>query len=309
MKLNNLFKILFVIYACCSGSAFAENTRKPGFEFFDHVYSINLEHCVDRKKHIINEFARVGIKNYEIFKAVDKNSPEVAFWMKSGFVKRYPPCFRCNKNRCACKNNVLVKSQIGNWLSFIHVFKDIVEKDYEFVLITEDDVKFVDNAPEIFAKLINKQNFARYNIDLNKPILIRFEKRGEIGDGINKIGFTKDATMSNACFMVNKQFAKSFLANLQQIDRTSDMYLQVQLLKLDPTIQHFSAFPQPAYQLSENAIYPRFKTTADNTQQRFRSEIHSPEDLVKNKKDKRRIEYHEYLIKKYLAFITGIGAS
>ena len=44
---------------------------------FDHIYVLNLEESVDRKEHIIKEFNRVGINEYEFFKASHYNSDEV----------------------------------------------------------------------------------------------------------------------------------------------------------------------------------------------------------------------------------------
>ena len=94
----------------------------------EKVYVINLDHCKDRKKHIINEFKQNNINNYEFFTAVHKNSVFVKNLMKTEFVKKFPPCFRCNKNKCDCENNILIKSQIGNWCSFIKLINNIIEK-------------------------------------------------------------------------------------------------------------------------------------------------------------------------------------
>lgn len=61
----------------------------------DKVYVINLKSCYDRKKHIEQEFARLKIEEYEIFEATDKDSKQVQNIMKTNFVKKFPPCFRC----------------------------------------------------------------------------------------------------------------------------------------------------------------------------------------------------------------------
>jgi hypothetical protein len=44
---------------------------------FDNIYVLNLEKSSDRREHINNEFKRVGIENYEFFKATPHDSPEV----------------------------------------------------------------------------------------------------------------------------------------------------------------------------------------------------------------------------------------
>ena len=114
------------------------------------------------------------------FDAVDKNSNEVKEKMKSGYVKKFPPCFRCQKNECNCSNNVLIDSQVGNWCSFIKIMNEIKENDYgpeDMIMICEDDLKFGVNATSSFNLMINLLNFDKYNVKLNKPILIRAEDR------------------------------------------------------------------------------------------------------------------------------------
>lgn len=120
------------------------------FDLIQKIYVINLKKCLDRKEHIIEEFKRVGITEYEIFEATDKDSDEVKNMMKSDFVMKFPPCFRCYRNICQCYNNVLIKNQIGNWCSFINIMNDIIQKNYSsLVMICEDDIKFTENGMSI----------------------------------------------------------------------------------------------------------------------------------------------------------------
>ena len=95
----------------------------------ENVYVINLERCKDRKQHIIKEFKKNGLTKYEFFKAVDKDDKQVKDMMKTDYVKKFPPCFRCAKFVCNCNNNVLIPQQIGNWCSFINLMKHIVKKN------------------------------------------------------------------------------------------------------------------------------------------------------------------------------------
>ena len=188
------------------------------------IYVINLKSCVNRKEHIKQEFKRVGINEYEIFEATDKDSIEVRNMIKSDFVKKFPPCFRCDKNECDDENNVLISSQIGNWCSFINVMNDIIKNDLkDLIMICEDDIKFSEDSMYIFNNMITNNNLKKYNIDYEKPILIRAEQRGEF-TLLNNLRLTKKVTMSNACFLINKAFALSFINNLKVIDTTSDIY-------------------------------------------------------------------------------------
>jgi hypothetical protein len=61
---------------------------------------------------------------------------------------------------------------------------------------------------------------------------------------------TKEIIMANPCFIVNRQFAESFIDNLSQINTTSDIYIHNNLVKKDKTIQNFTIIPQIAYELS-----------------------------------------------------------
>jgi GR25 family glycosyltransferase involved in LPS biosynthesis len=251
------------------------------------IYIINLKSSIDRKLHIINEFNRVQIKDYEIFEAIDKDSQEVTDILNSDFVVKFPPCFRCLKNECNCDNNMLITHQIGNWCSFINIMKKIVENQYDnLIMICEDDIKFTDDWKYITDSLINEHNFKKYNIVLSKPLLIRLEQRGE-HPLLSELKFTNNKSMSNACFVINKQYALSFLTNLKIINCTSDIYIHRNILLIDDTIQHFTAHPSPIYQLS------------DNKNAKFYSLIHpkciDDYDIERNKIHIKRIEYKKFL--------------
>ena len=96
--------------------------------------------------------------------------------------------------------------------------------------------------------------------------------------------------MSNACFLINKAFALSFINNLKVIDTTSDIYLQRKILQYDKNIQHFTIEPSPVYQLSdnENAI--------------FKSEIHpkgiNKEDKIRAQNHKKKIDIHRIIFER-----------
>ena len=271
-------------------------------KLINKVYVINLKSCSDRKEHIKQEFNRVKIINYEIFEAIDKDSLEVQNMMKTNFVKKFPSCFRCNKNKCGCSNNVLIKHQIGNWCSFINVMKDIIKNNYEnLIMICEDDIKFTDDGMDILNKMIKMENLEQYNVNFEKPILIRAEQRGSFPP-LNNIKLTKKITMSNACFIINKFYAESFINNLKIIDRTSDMYLQRKILQYDKNIQHFTIEPSPAYQLS------------DNNNAIFKSEIHpkgiNKEDRIKAQNHFKRVDISKYnIVTSYYFNIIGIRKS
>ena len=268
----------------------------------ENVYVINLERCKDRKQHIIKEFKKNGLTKYEFFKAVDKDDKQVKDMMKTDYVKKFPPCFRCAKFVCNCNNNVLIPQQIGNWCSFINLMKHIVEKKYtNLVMICEDDIKFTNFGVGVISKMINTQSFKRYNINMNRPLLIRCEQRGP-QRSLNQLRFTKKIVMSNACFIVNTEYAKLFLKKLVVINKTSDMFIQNSIIKNNKVIQHFTIDPAPAYQLS------------DNNNAKFVSEIHPKGinnlDKIRAKSHFKKVRVEKYIyVTKYYFNIFGMRKS
>lgn len=253
------------------------------------IYVINLERCIDRKKHIIQEFRRVNFNDYEIFEATDKDDVQVKNMMDTNYVKKFPPCFKCNKNRCKCTNNVLIKHQIGNWCSFINIMKDIIKNDYDnLIMICEDDIKFTKNGLYILNYVITKYRLGRYKIDLKKPVLIRAgSKIGNRHNLKHVPKLVKKIIMSNPCFICNKYFAESFIENLKIINTTSDLFIHRDILLLDKSIQSFTILPQPIYELSCG----KFK--------KFKSEIHpknlNKNDRIREKNHIKKIFYKEFL--------------
>ena len=217
------------------------------------IYVIHLKKSIEREIHFKEEFKKMNILNYEVFNATEHTDEDVKEKITSGFVKKFPPCFRCNKMTCNCKNKVLCPRQIGNWCSFINVMKKIInDKTDGLIMICEDDIKFMNNYPVLIKKLLRYTTFNNYKIDINKPLLIRLGNSLAVKLDNNAINIilTNEILMANPCFIINRQFAESFINNLSQINTTSDMYIHKNLIKKDKTIQSFTIIPQLAHELS-----------------------------------------------------------
>jgi len=248
-------------------------------DIFNHIYVINLKKCTDRKEHIEKEFNRVGIVNYEFFEATPHDSIDSINLYNGPFVKKFPNCFRCGLKRCSCENNYLTPFQIANWHSFIRVFTDIINNKYNFVLICEDDIVFSHQYKRIIDKLLSKQNFKNYRIDMNKPLLIR------LGTAFNPSNhnsrdepmFIKNYSLCNPCFAINKHMALIYLKYLKIIDYHSDVYIHQKIPKNIKGIQFFTMYPYPIYELS-----------FVKSKQKF-------ESVVRPNNGIRRLEYKEFL--------------
>ena len=246
---------------------------------FDHIYVINLKKSVDRREHIVNEFKRVGIDKYEFFEAVAHDSEDVINLKKSGFVKEFPSCFRCLKDRCNCENNFLTPYQLGNWCSFIKLFHDILNNKYNFVLICEDDIIFSHQHKRIIDKLLSKQTFNSYRIDMKKPLLIRMGTAFNPDNHNSNANpmFLRNYSLCNPCFAINKEMAFVYLKYLK-INYHSDVYFHQQIPKGIKGIQFFTMYPYPVYELS-----------FVKSKQKFESQ-------VRPKNAFRRMEYKEFLL-------------
>jgi GR25 family glycosyltransferase involved in LPS biosynthesis len=248
-------------------------------KIFDHIYVLNLKESLDRKNHIENEFKRVNITKYDFFEATPYYSDEVKNLMNSNYVKKFPNCFRCNKKRCLCENNFLTTFQIANWCSFINIFKDIIKNNYNFVLICEDDIVFTFQYERIINKLLSTYTFKQYNIDMNKPLLLR------LGTAFNPLNhnskdeaiYLKNFSLCNPCFAINKSMAIVYLYYLKIIDYHSDIYFHKKIPKNIKNVQYFTMYPYPVYELS------------------FVKEKQKFESLIRPNNQIRRIEYKEFL--------------
>ena len=95
--------------------------------FVDKVYIINLERRSDRKKKIIEELNKVGIKNYEFINAVDGNDSKIQNLYK-----------KLKKNKSKIKS----AGHLGCLLSHKKALKKAYSSKLNQILILEDDVFF-----------------------------------------------------------------------------------------------------------------------------------------------------------------------
>jgi len=246
---------------------------------FDHIYVLNLKESIDRKIHIETEFKRVGIDKYQFFEATPYDSEEVKKLMDSQFVKKFPNCFRCNLKRCLCENNFLTPFQIGNWCSFLNIFRDILKNNYKFVLICEDDIVFTFQHERIINNLLSRKTFNKYRINMDKPLLIRLGTAfNELNHNSNSEPFyLKNYSLCNPCFAINKEMAYVYLKYLKIIDYHSDIYFHKKIPMNIKGVQFFTMYPYPVYELS----FVKSKKKFDS--------------LIRPNNSFRRMEYKEFL--------------
>jgi GR25 family glycosyltransferase involved in LPS biosynthesis len=121
----------------------------------DQIYLINLERSKDRLEHFMNEVEKHQIDKSKltIFKAIDAKTHE--------FTKEEEELLSNNNN---------LKTVKCNFLSHYYCWKDSIEKGYNYTLIVQDDVYFVNNICKKLDDIINHfpENAEIINIGLHK---------------------------------------------------------------------------------------------------------------------------------------------
>lgn len=230
------------------------------WELFDMIYVINLNQCADRREHIRSEFRRVGIPDdkYLIVPAVDGDrSDRIKAILKNRGVEKLE-----NDLYTHWKN--LNKYQMANWCSYIKVWEDVAKREYEIVMICEDDITFTDYYKPVVETLFNYEYLLQTGIDPAKPLLIG------VGSGYQKKvhncrGKKVELTMNNPsktrdcnpCHIINLPMAKLLIENTGVIDRASDVFIHH---KIGDKVQHYWAVPEPVYELSWNPLVKKFES-------------------------------------------------
>jgi FkbM family methyltransferase len=240
------------------------------------VLSLSID--TERRHYIRKHFLENGIDNFEFFDAVDKNDSQVLEAYSKGIVRSYPTCFRCNKENCKCANNIIIPQQVGNWLSFVGIWKKLQTEDGLF-LICEDDVAFHKNA-------ITLLNQSLKHFSSNDKVLLRLVSSGTDPfltlDKRLPLKLTDQVVMSNAAYIVSGEMVRHILSKFEKIEHTSDVWLH-SLIATDPEVTCLSVFPLLGTDLSYNKEFAKFS-----------SQIHpkgiNEVDLIKKNNHKKRVD-------------------
>jgi GR25 family glycosyltransferase involved in LPS biosynthesis len=101
--------------------------------YFDKIFYINLTRDIDRNEHMISQFQKFGIKNYERIEAQQVDMlPELSKYRN--FIKDTPE---------------YIKGSIGCRASHLKCVKLAKERCYQRVLILEDDILFTENPDKL----------------------------------------------------------------------------------------------------------------------------------------------------------------
>ncbi len=238
-------------------------------KYFDGVFCLSLPSSNDRRRFMQKQFRTVGIERYEFFDATGGDDPVVADLYESGKVARYPPCFRCGELTCGSDdcNNVLIPAQVATFVSFMNLWRHILDAQIETTLIVEDDMVFVDYAPRIAEVILQRRLLDQVGIRREEPVLLRLGwAAGSDHRATGRIEFKPDhIKMSNPCHALNRAMAAKLLDAFKTVDTTVDIFTHK---RVGPTVANFTLFPPLASELSwslgavASLIHPKEKRVA-----------------------------------------------
>lgn len=238
------------------------------FNKIDKSYVINLKNDLKRKQHVLNQFEKYKITNFEIIDAISYKDEVVKKTFINNNVLSFPPCFRCGLEKCTHENNFITPKQVANFLSMKKIMEIIIKENLKNVLIFEDDFKFKNFVKKSIKHLDNFCN--KYDLlETQDPLLLRIGSHTRVNKKyylkmilLNKSTFIKRniENMANPCFLINKPFANHFLENFSFISTTSDNFIHRELCKND-LVENYSVYPFPIAQLSYGNKVNKFKST------------------------------------------------
>jgi len=234
------------------------------FRQFDRVFCISLPGSIDRRNYITDYFKKIGVSDYEFFDATDKSEEIVSDYYSKGLVATWPPCFRCGKLTCGrddC-NNILIPPQVTTFITYLRLWKYIVNSDIGTALIVEDDVRFTDYAPHAVEAMVKGDVLAQAGFVAENPVLLRFgwALSGEHKATGNIALQSGVVRMSNPCHAITRSLARRLLDNFSRVDHTVDVYQHQQV---GSEVANYTVFPPLAFELScsvgalESLIHPK----------------------------------------------------
>mgnify|MGYP000863196624 FL=1 len=185
----------------------------------DKTFIINLENRTDRKNKMINELKRVGITNYEFFKAIKPLEKEIKEW-NINYLNPLPQWIIKRGNIDPLKYKI---GSLGCLKSHYEIIKMSYDNNYENILILEDDITFLFN--ENFHSLLTKLS---PHINLIKDCFGLLYLSGNHLGGLIKqitpnISLIK-GILSTGSYIINRKAMKMIIDQLIHYDREIDVY-------------------------------------------------------------------------------------
>ena len=177
----------------------------------DKIFIINLKHRTDRKENIINELKKQNITEdkYEFFNAIRPKMEDVIKWNKyycNDVIKHVHPMNRTN----------YLIGCLGCLQSHREVIKLAIERDYNNILILEDDTEFIEN----FEKIYEYSQQINNDYDMLYLAGSHSGKNKSYSKNINKI----KGTHTTGSYLIKRNTMEYMYENILGFEREVDVY-------------------------------------------------------------------------------------
>lgn len=216
--------------------------------FVDQTLVLSIEGEAARQRSAMQQLTAAGIGNFRFFPAFEPGAPEVVAAFRCGQVATFPPCFRCGGLECDRSdcNNVLVPTQIANFLGFMAMFRHVLRGTDRVTMIVEDDLEFVNWSADVLSRVLCPEALDTLGILGDQPALLRLaNSRRQSADALlaenpePRLVPGVD-TPANPGFVFNRAFATLAIQRFGGITHTSDNYIHRQLA---PFCRHATLSP------------------------------------------------------------------
>jgi GR25 family glycosyltransferase involved in LPS biosynthesis len=120
------------------------STEPSEKQFNKKTYCLNLERRQDRKDYMIELFKNKEINDYQFYKAIDGQQLKLSYFIYN--------LFRNNDFNYR-------KGFIGCALSHYYIWKELIDSEYDFFIVYEDDINFTDNYKQKLDKVLKSVDF------------------------------------------------------------------------------------------------------------------------------------------------------
>lgn len=184
----------------------------------DKIFIINLEHRTDRKKKIIQELERVGLNNYELFKAIRPTKEIVDKW-NPNFLNPIPEWFKITGG----DQNKYKIGALGCMLSHLEIIKICIDRKYENVLILEDDTEFQIGNGIRFDQVINIMKNQLENLNFGLFYLAGNHRGAQLqkkSENVNRV----QGTLTTGSYIINKSVMQYIINNMVHYPKEVDVF-------------------------------------------------------------------------------------
>ena len=190
-----------------------KNNINKIIDFIDKIYIINLDERTDRYKNCLSQINNYNIENFERFSAIKPNFEEIN-----------PIIYNNYSTYLSKDKKKYIIGATGCKFSHRDIIKDALNKNYENILIFEDDFlitkNFINNLNDYIKKMKNIKWDMLYLGGNNKSQPI---KNYCIKTNINNIYKCKNVKCTHA-YIINKRLFNKILKDLETFDEEIDNY-------------------------------------------------------------------------------------